>query len=60
MDIGLKEEEIVTGNFIGKQPPNGKPKSMKVRLNDRRLKKKIKKKGQLRPTDIYVKEYLTQ
>ncbi len=60
MDIALKEDEIVTCNFIGKQLADGKPKSLKIRLNDRRLKKKImKKKGLLRTTDIYVKEYLT-
>ena len=60
MDVQLKDEEIIQCSYIGKQPDGGRLKSIKVRLNDRRLKKVLmKKEGQLKTSKIYVKEFLT-
>ena len=61
MDLGIKPSEIVHTTFLGPRPenPNGK-RSIRVKVNDMRLKKSImKRKGQLRGTEIYVKEHLT-
>ncbi len=44
MDIGIKEDEIVQCSYIGKKQADNKPRTIKVRLNDRRLKKSMMRK----------------
>ena len=55
MDVNLKDEEIVQCSFLGRPTQPGTKRPIKVRLNDRRLKKTLmRKKGQLKPTRIFV------
>ena len=61
MDVDLDYNEVLNCTFIGKDDPKNKnPRSIRLKVNDSRLKRQIiKRKGQLRGSRIFVKEHLT-